>query len=150
MLGGGTGAKLRPQHQDDATGDRRVGQVEGRPAVLVVMEVQEVNHRTMHDAVDDITDGAPDDEAEGRGQGALMLMVAQHCNQPAAHQDGQGGEKPALPASMVGQKTEGRARVVNQYQLEERGDRDHLAHAHGVQDHPFTELIEQCDDAGQR
>ena len=53
------------EHQGDAHGDRRVGDVEGGPVVGAPVDVQEVDHVTEAQAVDDVAYGAGEDQGEG-------------------------------------------------------------------------------------
>lgn len=60
------------EHEADAHGDRRVGDVEGGPVVAAPVDVEEVDHVAEAQAVDDVTDGAGEDQGEGEAQEPLV------------------------------------------------------------------------------
>ena len=60
--------------------------------------------------VDDVADGAADDQENASGLQEFMLMAGQQAQQPAADAGRQCDEEPALPAGLVGQKAERGAR----------------------------------------
>src|SRR5579883_1780898 len=60
----GTPEQAVNQHQRDADADRRVGRVEGGEVPGAEVEVEKVDDRPVAQAVDDVADGAADDEAD--------------------------------------------------------------------------------------
>ncbi len=81
------------------------------------MEIQEVDHRAEDEAVDDVADGAADDQRQGQRLQELVLVPRQQAQQPAADHRGQRNKEPALPAGLIGQQAEGGAGVEGQNQI---------------------------------
>ena len=85
------------------------------------VQIDEVNHHTQPEAVDQVTQCAAHDERESETEPRPRLQRAELPDDPAA--DGQRNQRkePALPTCMVCQKTERRTWVKYQHQIEERG-----------------------------
>src|SRR5262249_60228727 len=61
---GGLPAERLEQDDRHADGDRRVGDVEHRPAPGAVVEVEEIDHLPVAHAADEVADGAAEDGAQ--------------------------------------------------------------------------------------
>ena len=111
-------SELIPDQQDGSQGDGRISNVERGPIVAGDMPLDKVNDSAETDAVDDVAERATEDEREGKANTELAGVLAQQHDDPARNTQRQRGEKPALPASGVGQKAEGGTRIKGQHPVE--------------------------------
>ena len=89
------------------------------------VEVDEIDHAAGEEAVDQIADGAANDQGQGSGGDAFMLGQAhQPDDQGDGHDQGEGGEEPALPAAGIGEEAEGGTLVVHEGEVKQWRDGD--------------------------
>src|SRR5690554_7842274 len=104
----------------------------------------------MRETVDHVAERAADNQAERQRQHGLVLMATQHYGQPGADHECEDGEKPALPTWLVGEKTERRPWVIDQYKLEKIRQGNGVAVIQREKHQPFRGLIGRDDERGQR
>jgi hypothetical protein len=114
--------QLVDDEADGAQRDAAVGDVEGREVPAGVVELQEVDHVAMQQAVDQVADGAAQDAGQRQAEQLLARVRAQHPEDEHGWRHGDAGEQPALPARGRGQERERGAGVVRPDDVEEAGD----------------------------
>ena len=114
------------------------------------MRQQEVNHLTLQDAIDHVTDRAAEDQRESKRKKPLPAMPDQEPQEITGRQDPDSDKKPALPSGGVRQKAERGPRVENQRQIEPVLNHDDpLAWLQRTLDLEFSGLIQNDHEAGQ-
>ena len=61
-----------PDQQHRATGDGRVGDVEGRPVLAIGMKIEEIDHRAEQDAVDHVAERTRQHQAQRQAEQLLL------------------------------------------------------------------------------
>src|SRR5512146_1180159 len=135
-----------PDQQCRAAGDGRVSEVECGEMVAAPIEIEEVHHVTVSDAVDQVAQRAAKNECQCKAEQSLRLMLAQQPDDPYRGDDGDGTEQPALCPACIVKETECRARVVRQHQVEERRHRQTLVINEMAADRRLAQLVEHDDD----
>ena len=105
------------------------------------VEVEEVDHVAVEQAVDDVAYCAAEDERERPGEDALLAVAAQHDDDEHRCHGAQRDEEPALPARGAGQEAESRAAVVHAHDVEEVGDVARVAELEAAEDEPLGGLV---------
>src|SRR6185437_8247258 len=138
-------------HQPDADADCRIGEIEGRPMPPGNVEIEEIDDRATPQPVDDIADGAADDQADRQRQ-------QRHPHPPKPDQQGDdddGGDRAedqGVERGAVVEEPEAHAAVPGENEVEEIG----AAHAppqrrprrEKPQHQIFAELIGECHEKG--
>src|SRR5690606_15819789 len=110
-----------------AEGDGTVSEVERREVRVAPVEIEEVDDMAMNDAIVQVAKRTANHQRQRTGYQRLALE-AQQPHQHDDHRDNRHHRKEVtLPTAGIGQKTERRARVVGQRQVEERQYRNELA-----------------------
>src|SRR5476649_2161141 len=112
------------------------------------VKIEEIDHVAIDQAVDGVAERATEYQRQGPAKHALAGVLSEQVDDVAGRAQGDGREKVALPAALVGQKTERGAPVIPQHQVEIRGNDHFLRIAEGALYHDFAELVEQYDDGG--
>src|SRR5690606_10532547 len=120
-----------------------LGDIEGGKVPAAVVQLDEVHHVAVDQAIPEVADGAAKDQTEGHQLPAGGTGQARHPHrQHGAHQHRDGDEEPALPAAGIAQETERGAGVVEQGPVKEGGHRHLFGVVEGIARHPLAELIE--------
>ena len=101
----------------------------------------------MNDSINNITEGATQNQRQARRQGDLALPAnapKPDCNH-ATDGDGEHDEKPALPAGCICQETECCSGVALVSDVDEGIDRNFVVQADPFDDRPFRQLVEPDD-----
>src|SRR5512145_2218437 len=77
-----------PDQQCRAAGDGGICQVECRKVVGVPMEVEEIHHVSIRDAVNQVADCPAEDECQREAEQLLRLVLAQQPDYPHRRDDG--------------------------------------------------------------
>ena len=145
------GGRLRtpqggPQQADHTKGDTRVGDVERRPVIISPIEKKKINHLAIHDAVDEIPDGARKNPGyrDGNQQPFVFHTIEKEREGHDRNPGHQKKERLAKPPRRLGEQAEGRAGVAQVRQVEKCGDnRDALIQGNGLGDQGLRRLVEQ-------
>src|SRR6185312_4453728 len=141
-------------HKPDADANRRIRQVEGEPVPVAEVEIEEIHHRAAPQPVDDIADGAADDETDGNPDQRLRGPAQPH--QQAADDDGgDHREDRRVERGVVIEQAETHAAVPGEHEIEEAGHRlhalDRLLLLSEQSEYPrLAELIGDGDDRRHR
>ncbi|CAM2158642.1 hypothetical protein PT2222_40414 [Paraburkholderia tropica] len=135
------------EHQQGrADADRAVRDVERRPVRAAQMEVQEVDHVAVHQAVEHVAERAAQNERKRRAEHALARVTLEQIADHQRGHDAQRRERPALPAAGRREEAERRALVVDQHEVEERRDHAAFAVCEHFGDGDLGELIREDHD----
>jgi len=138
------------QEQGDAHGDGGIGDVEGGPVPVAVVDIQEVDDVAVEDAVDQVAQRAAQHQRPSHGLPMLAgVELAQPDGDEGAGDHRQDDEEPALPAPGSREEAEGRALVAQIGELEEGRQFNRLMQLHRGVDHPLGDLIDDDDEGGQ-
>src|SRR5882724_3873825 len=135
------------QHRRDAQTDGAVGNVEGRPVPATDVKIEKIDDRAETNAVDDIADGAADDQPDrDREERALDAPQPkdQHCDDDSGQERKQ---QHVHPAGGV-EEPEADAAIIGQNEVEEWRDRlvrAERAPGEKAEDGGFAELIDDHD-----
>ena len=109
----------------------------------VPVEVKEVDHMAVSQAVDHIAHRATQNQCQRKAKQFLRGVAAQHPqNKPGCHHANT-REKPALPTRSVGEHGKRRSAVVYPHQIEIRCDGLAVPPSKAVHDQQFGDLIDQ-------
>src|SRR5215216_3032398 len=125
------------EEPDDPGNDRRVGDVEDVPGEAADVEMDEVEHRPVGDAVDGVAERAADDQPE-RGGDEPVRRPPDPQRKPDAGDDRDRDEGPAAEFAVLLEQPVGDAAVPDHDQVEERHQPDRLA----LREHVDEEEIE--------
>src|SRR5215213_7818902 len=115
-----------PYQQNGAAADRHVRHVECGPVPPERMKIEEVHNRPIENAVDDVPERPPEDEAQRKTEQPLRRVLPQEPRDPHRSPERDRDEKLALPTARIREKAERRATVVDVHHIEERCQLDAL------------------------
>src|SRR2546430_928495 len=127
------------EHRSD--GDRRVRHVERGPVPAGGMQVEEVDHLAIAEAVDQVAERSAEDERES---GAEEPPSRRAHDQRAEDADGdhrEADEQRRLPACRIGEEAERRALVIDEHQVEEARQLEPLAVAEPAEHDRLRRLV---------
>ena len=102
-----------------AHGDRAVGQIERGPVIRADVKIEEIDHVTEQDPVDEVARRAARDQPQREGKRAFP--GPHHPDQQPRDDDGrETGQKPWPPGRIGLEQAETRTPVIDQHQVEER------------------------------
>jgi len=122
--------------EGDANGDRGIGDIKGRPMMTADIEIEEIDHKTEADPINEIADGPA--RNQGKSHGVYTATAAETpLGNPDKNQGraGSADKKDLTPESWLpGQDAEGSTVIGQIGQIEEIGN-DHFALKEGKMIH---------------
>ena len=61
-------------HQADADGDGGIRNIESRPVIWKKVKIEKIDHLSISNSIDEISNRSAQDEGKGQGEGPLMLL----------------------------------------------------------------------------
>src|SRR5215211_6109495 len=126
------------EEADDPGNDRRIGDVEDVPGEAADVEMDEVEHRPVGDAVDGVAERAADDQPERSGD-ERVRRPPDPQRKPDAGDDRDRDEGPAAEFAVLLEQPIGDAAVPDHDQVDEGGELHRLLHRQ-VEDEQGVEL----------
>ena len=135
--------------EEDADADGRIGHVEGRPVVLVPVEIEEVDHLAQPDPVDKIAECAGEDKGESDGVESLIRPKLAEYEEDHDNGDNRDADEEGEAETGIGQKAERRPLVADIGNIDEVFHNcDGGVEPHGPVDKDLGCLVEEEDDSG--
>ena len=131
--------------QADTDGDEAIGDVKRRPVIGTPETIEEVDHFAINHPIDEIANGAADNEGQGGAQ--TFFIVGQPPEHVKYESDGderhRNQKRPAKHLGAAGKDAEGRAGVAHIGEAEQSvNDRDRMVKRHQAVDDNLSQLID--------
>ena len=116
------------------------------------MDMDEVDHMAVFDAIDDITDRTGEDQRQGDGEAPLdgLMHAAQPPEQHDTHAERERDEEPPLPTARPCKEGKRSARIVQTDDVEPWQHRCRLPEQVVRLDPAFAELVGDDDEQHER
>src|SRR5699024_630276 len=131
-------------HDKSADDDGAVGNVEGRIMPCADMKIYEINDKSVHHAVDGVTQRATQDQTQGYGDQALAIgMQAQPDDDAQRHDHRKQGKHPGRGSREQAERCAG---IVHARYIQYRQQRDALEQAEMLDHQTLADLIREQDE----
>src|SRR6266705_4013507 len=150
LLRGAARTQSVEDQQYRAHRDRRIGEIEGPEMPAEGVKVEKIHDVAEGDPVPEIAERSAEYQGKSRREKALARMPGEEEHDGGGRSDGDPDEQRPLPTARVGEKTERRAAVVREHQIEERRDLAHLADAQASTDRVLARLVRQREEQRER
>jgi len=132
----------------DADSDKAVGDIESGPVITGPVDVEKVYHFAVRDPVDEVADGAAEDERKrGDEPGGIVAQAFEHEDDKADGDDGNADQK-RQPKNFVstGKNSERRPGIAHIGEIKKTvDDRNRVVQWHRPVDDDLCQLIEKDD-----
>src|SRR3569832_1526720 len=138
--------QLIDNEQRRADDDGAIGYVESRPMPVADIEIKEVDHMTINDAIDQVADSAPQHQCQRPAEKTLARVALEQVDDQEDGADGNCCEQVSLPAALRSKEAERSALVVGKDDIEEGSNGARLPMRQELRDRDLGQLVQQDDN----